>query len=253
MPTQAHEKPVFVASDVHLGSISEDQRSAFLTWLDQAGDAASWIILNGDLFDFWFEYAWGTTRGHTEALERLRGVVDSGVRVTLMGGNHDWWGGRFLRDEVGVEYHLDAIEADLGDKRALIAHGDGLGKGDLSYRLLRLVLRGRLTRWSFAALPPVVGDTIARGISKTEGRWCAPGPTEIARAEALQAWALDTLEARPELDVVFLGHTHVPQLVEVGGNRWYVNSGDWVYHRSYAVVRNGQPPELLHWEGSIAC
>ena len=50
------DQTVLVASDVHLGTISAEQEDAFATWLDQAAEAASWIVLNGDIFDFWFEY-----------------------------------------------------------------------------------------------------------------------------------------------------------------------------------------------------
>jgi UDP-2,3-diacylglucosamine hydrolase len=80
---------VLIASDVHLGTISGEQEDAFAAWLDQAAEVASWIVLNGDTFDFWFEYRWGTSRGYESTLTQLRRIVDSGVRVTLMGGNHD--------------------------------------------------------------------------------------------------------------------------------------------------------------------
>jgi UDP-2,3-diacylglucosamine pyrophosphatase LpxH len=56
---------------------------------------------------------------------------------------------------------------------------------------------------------------------------------------------------RPELDLVLLGHTHVPELVPVADGRWYMNSGDWVYHRSYIVLREGQEPRLEEWDGTI--
>ena len=84
-PTQT----VLVASDVHLGAISSEQEKAFRTWLRQAAGVASQIVLNGDLFDFWFEYQWGNTRGHDGTLLQLREIVDAGVPITLMGGNHD--------------------------------------------------------------------------------------------------------------------------------------------------------------------
>ena len=57
------DKTVLVASDVHLGSISAEQQGAFLSWLKQASEVTSHIVLNGDLFDFWFEYIWGHTAG----------------------------------------------------------------------------------------------------------------------------------------------------------------------------------------------
>ncbi len=57
------------------------------------------------------------------------------------------------------------------------------------------------------------------------------------------------LKACPELDLVVLGHTHIPALREVETGRFYLNAGDWVAHRSYAVLKRGEPPELLEWPG----
>ena len=108
----ARTKPVLLVSDIHLGATPPDHRRAFGTWLDYAAGEASSLIINGDLFDFWFEYHWGITRGHDEILARLREIVDSGVPITLMGGNHDWWGGRYLTDEIGLEFLRAPVTRD---------------------------------------------------------------------------------------------------------------------------------------------
>ena len=242
-------KPVLIASDAHLGAAPPEQERAFVRWLERAGESASRIILNGDVFDFWFEYRWGTTRGHERVLELLRRIVAGGVPVTLVGGNHDWWGGAHLRGAVGVELQQDPQIRELGGRRTLLAHGDGLGRGDGGYRLLRGVLRGRPTRWAFGMLPPRVGDRIARGVSRTEQKWEEWGPRQEARSRALAEWAEARLLADPELELVVLGHTHRPLLREVRAGQWYVNTGDWVVHRSYVVLERGRPPRLLEWDG----
>jgi UDP-2,3-diacylglucosamine pyrophosphatase LpxH len=46
---------------------------------------------------------------------------------------------------------------------------------------------------------------------------------------------------------VAFGHTHLPVLREVAPGRYYLNSGDWLVNRSYAVLQEGQPPTLLRW------
>lgn len=241
-------KPVYIASDAHLGAAPPEREAAFLAWLARVPASAGRLVLNGDVFDFWFEYARGIPPGHDRVLTLLRDVVDAGVPVTLMGGNHDWWGGRFLRDEVGVEFLQDPVVRTLAGLRTFLAHGDGLGRGDVGYKVLRTILRGQPTRWAFAQLGPRVGGWAARGVSKTRLRWDGPTPDDQARAAALQSWALAFLRDRPDLDMVALGHTHTPMLVEPVPGRWYLNTGDWVMHTTYGVLAEGRPPALLTWE-----
>ena len=242
-------RTVYLASDVHLGAAPPEREAAFLAWLRAIPGAADHLVLNGDLFDFWFEFRTGVPKGHDAPLRTLRDLVDAGVPVTLMGGNHDWWGGRYLREVVGVEFLQDPVVRSYAGLRTLLAHGDGLGRGDLGYKLMRLVLRGSLTRFAFSQLGPEVGGWVAGRVTKTPYRVHGPEPDDRHRAEALAAWARAALSEDPTLDLVALGHTHVPRLDEVEPGRWYLNTGDWVYHCTYAVLREGEPPRLLTWEG----
>lgn len=242
-------KPVYLTSDVHLGAVSRDTEAAFRSWLLHAGREASKIVINGDLFDFWFEYRSVIPRGHLRVLGALAEIADSGVPILFMGGNHDWWGGSFLEQEVGMEVRRAPTVLDLAGRRTFLAHGDGLGKGDLGYRMLKLVLRGRLTRWAFRRLHPDLGAWIARRVSQTEVRTGGPTESEKDRARFLAAWANQKLRTDPGLDLVVLGHTHIPTLVEVQPDRYYLNAGDWIHHRSYAVLREGERPVLESWTG----
>ncbi|SVA42304.1 uncharacterized protein METZ01_LOCUS95158, partial [marine metagenome] len=242
-------KPVLIASDVHLGSAPPDHEKAFIAWLERAATSASWIILNGDLFDFWFEYRTGTTRGHDQILRTLRMTVDQGTPLTLMGGNHDWWGGAFLRDEIGIEFLQDPVVREVAGRRTLLAHGDGLGSGDLGYRILRMFLRGHATRWAFGMLPPAIGDRIASSISRTGRHWEKWEEQQQARSDTLEKWAASALSQDQELELIVLGHTHRPLLREVRPGQWYANCGDWVINKSYLSLQEGRPPRLIEWDG----
>jgi UDP-2,3-diacylglucosamine hydrolase len=240
--------PIFLASDVHLGSVPRETGPAFLSWLDYCGAHASQVIVNGDLFDFWFEYGTVIPRGYTRVLGALAALVDAGVPVLLMGGNHDWWGGSYLREEVGVTFHQDPVTLDLPGRRVYLAHGDGMGGGDLGYKLLKLLLRGSPTRFAFRWLHPDVGAWVARRVSKTDARTGEPLEKQIARTRFLEDWATRYLEARPDVDLVALGHTHIPLLKEVFPGRFYLNSGDWLVNMSYGLLEPGEPPRLFAWD-----
>jgi len=249
LPIPMSEKPIHLASDIHLGVVPPETESAFVRWLEHTGDAASQLILNGDLFDFWFEYRSAIPRGYTRVLGALANLVDGGLPVTLMGGNHDWWGGSFLTQEIGVTFLQDPVVLDLAGFHTFLAHGDGLGRGDLGYRLLRAVLRSGITRWSFGWLHPDVGATVAGRVSKTEHRMRGPSDSERNRANVLQEWGRRKLRDDPDLDLVVLGHAHIPVVEEVEPRRYYVNAGDWVHHRSYLTLSAGERPVLREWEG----
>ena len=239
--------PVYLASDAHLGAAPPAMEQAFHRWLEHAGERAGLIFLNGDLFDFWFE--WGTVVpcGHTRLLGTLAKIVDAGVPIHMMGGNHDWWGGRHLTEEIGLVFHKDEIRIRLAGHRCLIAHGDGLGGGDLGYRLLKHLLRSRLTERAFRWIHPDIATTIARRVSRTESDRKGAEDAKTQRAAVLERWARERLLAEADLDLVVLGHCHVPTRAEVSPGRYYLNAGDWLTHGTYIVLEDGSPPDLKRW------
>jgi UDP-2,3-diacylglucosamine pyrophosphatase LpxH len=89
-------------------------------------------------------------------------------------------------------------------------------------------------------------------VSRTEYKWDEWGERQRARVRALEAWAERELAADGELELIVLGHTHQPHIREVNAGQWYVNSGDWVRHRSYVTLQVGQDPRLSEWRGPAA-
>ena len=241
--------PVFLVSDVHLGAVPPRTEEAFRRWLLHVKESGSRLIINGDLFDFWFEYRRVILGEHVRVLALLADLVESGIPVLIMGGNHDWWGGDFLRQRIGVDFRREPVRLRVKGKSLLLAHGDGLGSGDLGYRILRLALRGRFTRWLFRWLHPDLGVRIADRVSGTRTHLASGlGPANDGRREFLSHWASGQLEQDATLDIVALGHGHLPVVSEVVPGRFYVNTGDWVLHRSYVTIDYSGTPVLHEWE-----
>jgi len=225
-----------VVSDAHLGAIPEQNERAFLALLERVPELGDDLLVNGDLFDFWFEYRQAIPRGHLDVLAALRALVRGGVTVRFLGGNHDGWAGSFLEEEVGIELLEGPVVIAVGGRTAYVAHGDGLGRGDRGYRILKRIIRSRVARLGFRALHPDLGIPIARLASSTEAH-AARRPDDVSpRAERLAAHAAAVLRERPEVELVVLGHAHGPRLEEIEPGRYYLNAGDWIHSRSYAVV-----------------
>jgi UDP-2,3-diacylglucosamine hydrolase len=240
------QKPEIVVSDIHLGAVPATTEQAFLRFLDWVGARAGSLLIAGDLFDFWFEYGSIIPGAHFRVLAALARLTDAGIPVTMTGGNHDAWGGRFLKDDVGITFHSGPFRTTLGGRPALVAHGDGLGTGDFRYRLLKTVVRSPITIALFRALHPELGLRIAHAVSRTDHRLESDAADE-GRARFIESWARHRLESDAELGWVVCGHTHRPALIDVGQGRYYLNAGDWIRHFTFAEIVDGTP-SLLAWD-----
>lgn len=237
-----------IVADLHLGYAPEDVARDFHRFLDAVPDRAEHLIVNGDLFEFWFEYRTVIPQDAFPTLERLATLVRRGVRLTVTGGNHDRFGGPFWRDYVGADFRSDSIELDVARWKTYVAHGDGIGDVRVTSRLMHMVTRRPATRWLFRLLHPDLGIGLVRHLSPKLAGKRADLAVRDRVARAQEDWARRFLAERPDVDILVLAHTHRPALTEVGGGRWYVNPGAWCEDRSYAVV-TAEGPSIERWEG----
>ena len=240
----------YFLSDAHLGAASasdERERTERLhDFLSSLAGRADELFIVGDLFDFWFEYRTAIPRRHFATLARLRGLRESGVRITYLNGNHDFWLGRFLVDELGLITHDGALTIERHGRRLWIHHGDGLVGGDLGYRLLRRLIRSPASIRLYQFLHPDLGIPFAGLVS----RW-SRGSREERAFDPERLWREVALPRFAEgHDTVLIGHFHEPWMRRDGG-REFVLLGDWIRHFTYAVL-DGAGLRLERWEGSAA-
>ena len=112
---------VYFFSDVHLGAADKEQEKVKLEKLYSLfeiiqSDAGKVFIL-GDLFDFWFEYKHAIPKEHLKVVFRLATLIENGIEVHYISGNHDFWLGGFLSREVGIKIHRDAYETTEDGKK----------------------------------------------------------------------------------------------------------------------------------------
>ena len=236
--------PCYVISDVHLGHAPASVERALLSFLRALPGRAGSLLINGDLFEFWFEWKSVVPRSGVRVLAALMDLRDAGVPMTMLAGNHDCWGGDVLR-EAGLDFMLGPLEGDVGGWRAHVEHGDGLReKEDRGYRVLRRVLRNRLAIRAFGGiLHPDFASRIAMGSSHTSR-------TYTARDEGcgLRAVASSMLDGPREPELVIFGHSHVPTLERLPGGV-YANAGSWLNQPTYLVV-TPHDISLRAWDGS---
>jgi len=231
--SRAPQKEIVFFSDAHLGlGDREEDRSKeqrVIRFLRSVASRAEHLFIVGDLFDFWFEYRTVIPRGHVRILAALADLRDSGVGITYMAGNHDFWLKDFFPTELGVEVCLDPIERTIYGKRFLIHHGDGLLKTDTGYRILKRVLRNKVNIFLFSLIHPDLTGWLARWSSRTSR---AHTGKKVYEGNDMVEFARQNL--RDGFDYVIMGHNHQSYLETMEGGT-YVNLGDWIDENTYAT------------------
>jgi len=230
-------KNIYFASDVHLGlpnyTKSLEREKLFVKWLDEIKDDAKEIILLGDIFDFWFEYKRAIPRGFSRFLGKLCEITDSGIPVHFFIGNHDMWIFDYLPKETGIILHKTPITKEYYGKKFFLAHGDGLGPGDKSYKLLKRIFASRFSQWLFARFHPNLGIWIANSWS-THSRYSRETrPFEGEDKEWLILYSKDLLK-KQEFNFMVYGHRHYPLDLKLNETCRYINLGDWLSHFTFA-------------------
>jgi UDP-2,3-diacylglucosamine hydrolase len=229
---------VFFISDAHLGADdagSPSRREQLLHgFLESLPGRASALYVVGDLFDFWFEYGTAIPRLHFRSLAALDRLRRSGVEITLMNGNHDFYLGPFLRDDLGLSTHDGALPLTLQGRRVWLHHGDGLLGGDLGYKVLKRILRNPLSISLYRWLHPDLGIPLAHRVSNLSRASRAERPID-----GDQMWRKVAAPRFAEgFDTVMIGHFHQTFERRDGEHAFFV-LGDWIDRFSYVVLEHG--------------
>ncbi len=248
-------KKTLIFSDVHLKVTQEahTHRRDFVDFLRQfSPDEFDRFVCLGDLFDFWFEYRHVAFSGYFEVLRAFAELHERGVELHLVCGNHDFWAGRFLEEQLGFHVHRQPTLLPFGERNALLVHGDGINPADWRYRFYKRFARNPLVIRLFRLIHPDWAMAIAQGVSHGSRTYLGvPKPEEGPEACSLREFARETL-ARGEAGMVLCGHAHAQTLETLPtptGTGLYLNPGDWFEHRDYAIW-DGKEFLLHHGETS---
>jgi UDP-2,3-diacylglucosamine hydrolase len=224
---------VFFVSDAHLtikDSPSESENRLLLLF-DIVRRTGSHLYIVGDLFDFWFEYKYAIPAAYLEVISGLLELTRSGVEVSYIPGNHDFWMKDYLYRQAGVRLTGDSLEAYHFGRRMLITHGDGIDSRDKGYRMLKRIFRNRFCIWLYSQLPVNLAYRLAMTTSHASRR-LTDGRDENYLDDYLEF-------ARGKIgsgyDGVVMGHIHKPEISDLGKGV-YVNSGDFFRHFSYVIL-----------------
>ena len=247
-----HNKKIFFASDFHLGvpdySSSLQRERHIIQWLDSIKADAHSIYLLGDIFDFWFEYKYTVPKGFVRLLGKLAELRDAGIPIYFFTGNHDMWMFDYFPNELGIPVFREPKLLEVGNHKILVGHGDGLGPGDRTYKVLKKFFNSQVCQWLFARLHPNLGITIANVWSRRSRITNTKREEKFQGEEGEFLWVYcSELEKSTHHDFYIFGHRHLPLNLKVTPDSTYINLGEWVNFKTFAVY-DGTNVELKEFK-----
>ena len=237
---------LYFISDAHLGlgskEVEREKENRLVRFLDHIKKDASQLFIVGDLFDAWFEYRTVIPKGYHRLFTKLEELTERGINIHYLAGNHDYWIRDFFRNNLGMKTYYDAFDITVNGKKIYIHHGDGLAEKDTGYKVLKKILRNKLSIWLYSWLHPDLGITLARTLSKKSRRHTST--KDYGEGNSMMRFAEQMIEQG--YDYIIMGHQHLPSCQKLS-NGTYVNLGDWIDHNTYAEF-DGSHIELRQWE-----
>ncbi|MBL4593647.1 MAG: UDP-2,3-diacylglucosamine diphosphatase, partial [Flavobacteriales bacterium] len=138
---------------------------------------------------------------------------------------------------------------DFNGKKFLIGHGDGLGPGETSYKMLKAFFSSKICQWAFARIHPNLGIGIANAWSR-KSRKSNITYEEVFHGEdkeKLIIYCKETIKKDPSIDYFIFGHRHLPLEIKIGEKAKYINLGEWIKYNSYGVF-DGEKFELKEFK-----
>ncbi|MFP4543881.1 MAG: UDP-2,3-diacylglucosamine diphosphatase [Bacteroidota bacterium] len=232
-------KVVFI-SDLHLGlqERPEDikREDFFLRFLSRIKGPDYTLVINGDLFDYWFEYKTVIPRPFYRSLAALRETVLSGTKIEYIMGNHDFGHKDFFSEEIGIDVQKHDISREYFGKKFYISHGDGKAYNDTGYKILKKILRARCSNILFRLLHPDLGIAMASGSSQTSRHYS--DKKDFGEKDGMKDFAKNKIDYEG-YDYVIMGHSHKAEKVRINQG-FYINLGEWINNPTLAVFEGDE-------------
>ena len=228
-----------VVADTHFRDLATpgeaERRGRFNRFLDGLAPG-TFLVLLGDIFDFYFEYRSVVSRRYLDVYEILDACRRRGVEIHFLGGNHDHWVGDFFTRELGIVVHQHEIRIAAQGRRIVLAHGDLVMPRDYGYKVLKSVIRNRAVIGASRWIHPDLLDAVARGVAHGSRQYFSVPQEKRARAVEAHAWGNFFTRGN---DAFVMGHVHYP-MHETRDGREFMIVGDWLEHFTYGRLSSGR-------------
>lgn len=199
-------------SDLHLDASRPDLTDAFHQFLAGNAPDCDELFILGDFFEVWLGDD-DDSKFSTNIIETLSKL---NCQTFIMHGNRDFLIGSKFCDAADVTLLSDPSIIQLGDRPALLMHGDSLCTADTEYMKARATLRSKAFQADFLSKGLKERAAFAnqmRGESKNHTRETAADIMDVTPS------AVEDAFISAGVDLLIHGHTHRPNhhKVELAG------------------------------------
>lgn len=240
MKHKPREVEVIILSDVHLGTYG-CHAEELLIYLQSV--IPKKLILNGDIIDIWQFSKRYWPESHMRIVKHIMGLMEKGVPVHYITGNHDEMLRKFVGFGMGSLHIENKLVLNLDGKKAWIFHGDVF---DVTMQHSKWL--ARLGAIGYDAL--ILINRLFNHLSQSLGRGKLSLSKKIKNSVKSAVKFINDFEQTAAdiaisngYDFVVCGHIHQPEIktiVNKEGQVVYLNSGDWIENLTSLEYQDGK-------------
>ncbi len=231
---------ISVISDFHLATHASKAKS-LLKYLKSIQPKT--LVLNGDIIDSWRFSRNYFPKSHLKVIRQLLKMIEKGVQVVYITGNHDDVFRKFNNTRLGNFSIVNQLEMNIGGKKIWIFHGDVFDH--IIHHSPWLAKLGAAAYGFLTVFNKFINVFLKLFGGKEMMLYKSMKDRIAKRNEVLTNFekAIGNAAVSKDIDLVICGHTHIPvdkQIDTDKGSVRYINCGDWVEHFSTAECINGE-------------
>ena len=237
----AERTKVYFTSDVHLGLATVDpaeRENRFVGWLKILPADTKALYLLGDIWDFWYEYRDVIPKEGSRVIAQLINLMDGGVEVWFMPGNHDIWCYSYF-ESLGMKKIGQPYYTEIGGKRFCLAHGDRLKDARAGYRLMLWIFNNRVLQALFSTLHPWFAFRFGTSWSKKSRYTHLPYEWK-GSDEPLVRFAEEEIAHGRTADYFVFGHYHIEAHQTLSDGSELVVMDTWLKGGTPCLIFDGQ-------------
>lgn len=232
--------PIVICSDLHIKTLSQPRAQTFLAFLKNLDpNQVQYIILNGDIFDFYFGAKDFFYKKFEPIISCLEKLAAEGVKVFFIEGNHEFSMNRTKWKGVSI-ISKGSLVIEWSPKIYLaFCHGDTL-MAPWHYFIYRWITRTRVFAWLASFIPCNFLDHLALKISSASRKRSYLKKVFHKRVlEKAIVWLTDLKLPHDARIFGIFGHFHLPYHYPPKGK----------HQKTLLCVKSWDEPNLLLFNG----